>query len=445
MSQLQSGIRLTSSVRAGRTAGRALALLAAGVVLAGACLTGVSPAGDRPAPPALPESGSGDVAGEVAENAAAPRIQLAILLDTSGSMSGLINQARTQLWKIVNELAATRQNGQPPQLEVALYEYGKSSIPASEGFLRQIAPLTEDLDLISAELFALTTNGGQEYCGHVISAATTGLKWTKGDRDLRLIFIAGNEGFEQGAVDYREACGAAIARGITVSTIYCGTDGDAVSAGWKDGAKLADGSYLSIDQNQAVAEVRTPFDEQLAKLSGSLNGTFIRYGQAEKRALARTRQAAQDRLSREAAPAAAAERAKFKASAQYRSAGDLVEAVQTGKVKLQELKPAELPEELQKLSEAELKKAVEQKGAERAALQKQIRELSEKRDRFIAEERARQAEATGKETFDGAVLRAVRQQAARRGYVSPQQPGTKSQPGTPEQSPAVPEKATKKP
>src|SRR3954471_9203147 len=73
-----------------------------------------------------------------------PQVQLAILLDTSGSMDGLIEQAKTELWSIVNALATAKQKGQRPALTVALYEYGKDSIPASEGYLRQILPLTDD-------------------------------------------------------------------------------------------------------------------------------------------------------------------------------------------------------------------------------------------------------------------------------------------------------------
>ncbi|MCA9072414.1 MAG: VWA domain-containing protein, partial [Planctomycetaceae bacterium] len=145
----------------------------------------------------------------------ADHIQLAILLDTSNSMDGLINQARTQLWKIVNELATAKRNGQVPQMQVALYEYGKSTLSRESGYLRQLVPLTDDLDKISEELFALKTQGGQEYCGQVIAKATTELKWSDSNDDLKLIFIAGNEPFTQGSVDYKKSCADAIAKGIT--------------------------------------------------------------------------------------------------------------------------------------------------------------------------------------------------------------------------------------
>ena len=149
-----------------------------------------------------------------------PLIQMAILLDTSSSMGGLIEQSKTQLWAIVNELAMARQNGEVPVLQVALYEYGKSSIPAEENYLRMILPLTTDLDKVSQELFALKIGGGDEYCGTVIQAAVQGLGWSAEPDDFKVIFIAGNEPFTQGNVDYKQACAAAIENEIVVNTIF---------------------------------------------------------------------------------------------------------------------------------------------------------------------------------------------------------------------------------
>src|SRR5690242_1233076 len=78
-----------------------------------------------------------------------PVIQMAILLDTSSSMDGLIDQARSQLWTVVNEFITAKREGKRPELQVALYEYGKPSLGASSGFIRQIVPLTTDLDKVS--------------------------------------------------------------------------------------------------------------------------------------------------------------------------------------------------------------------------------------------------------------------------------------------------------
>ncbi len=192
-----------------------------------------------------------------------PKIQLAILLDTSGSMDGLIDQARSQIWKIINEFATVKQNSKTPIVEVALYEYGKSSLPAKENFLRQIVGLSTDLDKVSEELFALETNGGEEFCGAVITSAINGLTWSDNSNDYKAIFIAGNEEFTQGSVDYSKACKDAIAKGVIVNTIHCGGHQEGINGKWQAGALLADGSYMSIDHNARVAHIASPFDKDI--------------------------------------------------------------------------------------------------------------------------------------------------------------------------------------
>src|SRR6185369_13747376 len=127
-----------------------------------------------------------------------PLVQMAILLDTSSSMDGLIDQARTQLWRVVNEFITATRDGKKPELQVALYEYGKPTLGQESGFIRQVVPLTTDLDKVSQELFGLKTNGGDEYCGWVIRTAVEQLSWSKSNKDLKVIFIAGNEPFTQG-------------------------------------------------------------------------------------------------------------------------------------------------------------------------------------------------------------------------------------------------------
>lgn len=345
------------------------------------------------------------------------KIQLAILLDTSGSMNGLINQARTQLWKIVNELATAKRNGLRPELNVALYEYGKSSIPKSQGYLRQIVPLTDDLDKISEELFALKTNGGNEYCGQVIQAATNGLKWSKSEEDLKLIFICGNEPFNQGSVDYKAACAAAINKGITVNTIFCGPKAQGIRTFWLQGATLADGSFTHIDQNRAVAVVRTPFDQKLAALSGKINKTYVAFGRAEERKRRALRQVVQDKKAAAAAPAAAASRASFKGKAAYKaSAWDLVDAIKDGKIKLKDVKTELLPKEMQKMSLAEKEAYLKKKAAERKAIRAEIQKLSTQRSKFIAEQRKKEAEKSKTAALDEAVIKTIRDQAAKKKF-----------------------------
>lgn len=142
-----------------------------------------------------------------------PIIQLAILLDTSNSMDGLIDQARTQLWRVVNEFGKARKGGVMPELQVALYEYGNTRLRSDEGYIRRVLPFTTDLDRVSEELFTLQTSGGDEYCGQVIGEAVRRLDWSASANDLRVIFIAGNEPFTQGPVDFKTSGASATARG----------------------------------------------------------------------------------------------------------------------------------------------------------------------------------------------------------------------------------------
>jgi hypothetical protein len=178
-------------------------------------------------------------------------IQLALLLDTSNSMDGLIDQAKSQLWKIVNELAkAECDDATRPVIRIALYEYGNDGLPSSEGYIRQVSALTGDLDVISEKLFALTTNGGNEFCGQVINTSLKQLDWSPSAADLKIIFIAGNEPFTQGRVPFYTACELAKEKNVVVNTIFCGLFGEGISTSWKNGADLTGGTYMSIEQDR---------------------------------------------------------------------------------------------------------------------------------------------------------------------------------------------------
>ncbi len=343
-----------------------------------------------------------------------PLVQIAILLDTSGSMQGLIEQAKSQLWRIVNEFAKARQAGVAPEVQVALYEYGKSSLPAERGWIRQIQPLTSDLDKISEELFALRTNGGDEYCGWVIKCAVEELAWSPAADVYKAIFIAGNEPFTQGKVNYAEACKAAITQGIIVNTIHCGSEAEGVNTKWKHGADLADGRYLVIDQNRAVVTIEAPQDKEIAKLGVELNQTYLAYGAAGRSGA--SRQVAQDANVAALAPTSGAvvQRSVAKASANYRnSAWDLVDAAKDKNFEIDKLKTEELPAAMQKMDAGERKAFIEKHAQERAGLQAKINQLNREREQYVAQ---RMKEVAGTNTLDAVMVSAVREQGAKRNF-----------------------------
>lgn len=343
-----------------------------------------------------------------------PLVQIAILLDTSGSMEGLIEQAKSQLWKISNEFIKARQEGVAPEVQVALYEYGKSSLKQESGWIRQILPLTTDLDQVSEELFALRTNGGEEYCGWVIQRAVADLAWSPASDAYKVIFIAGNEPFTQGPVNYAESCKAAITRGIIVNTIHCGGEAVGVNTKWKAGADLADGKYLVIDQNRAVVSIEAPQDKEIAKLGAELNQTYLAFGRSGMAGA--KRQAVQDANVATLAPASGAvvQRSLAKASANYvNSSWDLVDAAKDKEFEVAKLKSEELPAEMQKMNTEERKAYIEKNSQERAQLQTKINQLNAEREKFVA---ARMKEVGGANTLDAVVISAIHEQGEKRNF-----------------------------
>ena len=339
-------------------------------------------------------------------------IQLALLLDTSGSMDGLIDQAKSQLWKIVNELATSKKDGQQVNLNVALYEYGKQSIPADEGYLRNIVPFTQDLDKISDELFKLRTNGGDEYCGKVILNAVENLQWNKSNNNLKIIFIAGNEPFTQGSIDYKTACQKAVKKGIVVNTIFCGNYDEGVQTMWKDGADISDGKYMNIDHNAAIVHIDAPQDAEIIKLGQQLNKTYIAFGNAgrEKKEM----QAEQDANSMSLNPGVMVERSVTKSGAQYKNSGwDLVDATNEGSVKIEELKDEELPDEMKNMTVQERKVYIDKMEKERVQIQSKINKLNEERSKYVAQ---KMHENNKDNTLDAVMIKAIREQAKEKNY-----------------------------
>ena len=345
---------------------------------------------------------------------ARPQIQIAILLDTSGSMRGLIAQAKSELWKIVNQFIGSTRHGQRPELTVALYEYGNDGLASEGGYIRRILPLTDDLDRVSQELFALTTNGGSEYCGQVIDHATKQLQWSGSGNDLKLIFIAGNEPFTQGPKDYRKAVRAAIGRGIVVNTIHCGSYEKGVSGKWKDGALLADGSYSHIDHNRVVVNIVAPQDDELATLGVTLNDTYIAYG--SKGAAGASNQVAQDGNAAGMSAQSAVARAVTKANSYYNNdRWDLVDAIKGAHVKLDEVKEEDLPENMRSMTMEQRRAYVAQQKKKRGEIQAKINSLNEARKQFVAAE-MKKTSADGPESLDQALIKAIGNQASKKQF-----------------------------
>lgn len=351
----------------------------------------------------------GDV-GDVDETQAPPLIQMAILLDDSGSMNGLIDQARAHIWDVVYELSRTQRHGQAAQLEVAIFHYG--DVPALH---KPLLHFSSDLDEVSKTLFAINGGGGSEHCGEVIRNAVQQLSWSDRAGDLKVIYIAGNEPFTQGQVHYQEAISAARERGIVVNTIHCGDRQSGMSGMWAHGAELGGGGYYAINHNRQTFDVAAPQDQEILQINIQLNATYIPYGSDGRRRQAE--QVAQDDNAARLGSGAFGNRAGSKASGMYRNTHwDLVDALAEDGELLEELPKEALPEALRDQSREQIEQKIAAAAAERQALQQRLNALVGERQAFIEAERARLAEAGEESTLGQAMVESIRELAKEAGY-----------------------------
>jgi len=337
-------------------------------------------------------------------------IKVALLLDTSNSMDGLIDQAKAQLWEIVNELSYAKCRSARPNLQIALYEYGNDGLSSRNGYIRKILPFTQDLDDVSKELFSLTTNGGSEYCGTVIQASLNELDWGNDRDDLKMIFIAGNEPFTQGKVDYRDAGNNAKEKDVVVNTIFCGDYKHGVSSSWKDGATLTYGDYIAINHDKKTIHIASPYDDLILQLNIQLNGTYVPYGRRGRMKIAV--QEEQDSNAAGYSKENAVSRTVSKSSHLYKnSSWDLVDAEEEEGFSYDELKNEDLPENLKGKSKSQIKAYVQEQKAERNRIQKEISELNKQRREFIATQKKDNSNG-----LESAMIEALKKQASKKDY-----------------------------
>ncbi|HEY6502668.1 MAG TPA: hypothetical protein VIZ28_01720 [Chitinophagaceae bacterium] len=320
-----------------------------------------------------------------------PRIQAAILLDVSGSMNGLIEQAKSQLWNMVNVLDKVKCENGNPKIEIALYEYGRDGNDPASGYVKQISGFTGDLNKLSLDLNSLTTNGGDEFCGQVIYASLNELNWDSSSSSYKVIFIAGNEDFLQGQVSYTKACAEAKKKGVIVNTIYCGDEDRGIREHWNLGAECGSGSFTNIDHNAKEKQIPTPYDSTLFSLNQQLNKTYITYGIAGEESLETLMQADTVAISdlKDMTKITGYVVTKSSKRLSNNAAWDLIDAAEKDSSFTDKVDMNTLPDSLKNKSREHLKQVVRAKTTERGAIRKQITEINTQRAVYIAAEKAR--------------------------------------------------------
>ena len=342
-----------------------------------------------------------------------PVIDVVFVLDTTGSMGGLLEGAKQKIWSIANQISQAQQT---PIIRFGLVGYRDRG----DAYVTTMTALTEDIDTVYAELMNYKAQGGgdtPESVNEALFLAVERFEWSTQDDALKLIYLVGDAPPKMGYQDdvkYQASCRIAYEQGININTIQCGSLGGTKEV-WQEIAKLANGTYAAIEQNGGVVARSTPFDEQLAKLDAEIQGTMLDYGDGEMYAYQDAKRLRASGISSKAAPEAAADRAVYNSSGaglrNMLGKQELVDDISTGKIEIYEVEKDQLPEELQTLSNEELKEEVDRRQVERAELTKTIKELAAKRAAYL---KANQPAAV-KDGFDQKVLEALIEQGARVG------------------------------
>ena len=342
-------------------------------------------------------------------------IQIAILLDTSGSMKGLVDQARIQIWNVIDELAASSRKGQNSDLEIAVFQYGTESVSKSSGYIRRVLDFSGDLDEVSRALFALEVKGGVELCGETIRQACDDLNWNA-DAGYRAIFIAGNEAFDQGQTSFASVLPRLKEKSITVNTVYCRwnkakPEEDAL---WKYSAELASGNYSMIDHNRKMTDLKTPYDAKFRELNRRMNESFVWYGKNASKHM--KNQIEQDKNASKMSNSAFASRMSSKIGHLYKHVhSDLVDAVQHGHLNMETMPEKLMPENIRAMSANERMKYLNSKIADREKVRRDMATLISKRQSWI-HANTRGSSTTKGETWGEALQSAVRFQLKQSGF-----------------------------
>lgn len=341
---------------------------------------------------------------------ARPKVEVVFCLDTTGSMGGLIDAAKKKIWSISNQIAS----GTPtPQVKIGLVAFRDRG----DEYVTKVFELTDDLDGVHQNLMKFQANGGgdtPESVNQALHESVTKIKWSTNKKTLKMIFLVGDAPPHMDYSDdvkYTETCKLAASKDIIINTVQCGRDAQCTKY-WKDICRLAEGSYVQIDQQGGpIVTVATPYDKDLAKINGELNRSTVFYGAAPTQAGAKAKLAASDA----ALPAgAAADRAAFQARVNAGgNAYDLLTNIKNGTVQLEKLKKDELPPELQKLNVAEQKAYLENLDRRRQELSRQVIDLDKKRSEFINKKQSEDAKNTARDSFDSQVLQILQRQAGR--------------------------------
>ena len=316
-----------------------------------------------------------------------PRVDVVFVLDTTGSMSGLIQTAKDKIWSIAQTMASAQPT---PDIRIGLVGYRDRG----DEYVTRIIDLSSDLDSVYASLMDFQANGGgdgPESVNKALYDAVHGMSWSQAEQAYQVVFLVGDAPPHmdyQDEVPYPAILASAFEKGIIVNAIQCG-EMPATIDPWQQIASLGHGSYLQVEQAGGAVAYSTPYDAEIAALSAKLDDTRLYFGTEEDKSVMRAKVAATDKLRASATVSALASRGAFNASVagKRNRVGDkdiVEEVVVAGSISLDDIEMEMLPEALKPMAPAERQAVLVGLAEDRNELQRQIRDLADERGRYIA-------------------------------------------------------------
>jgi Mg-chelatase subunit ChlD len=344
-----------------------------------------------------------------------PKVDVVFVLDTTGSMSGLIQTAKEKIWSIASTMASAQPT---PEIRVGLVAFRDRG----DQYVTRVVDLSADLDSVYATLMEFQADGGgdtPESVNQALHEAVHRMSWSDAQQAYRVIFLVGDAPphMDYNEVQYPAIVAAARDQGIVINTVQCGQDVATVES-WNAIAGLGGGDFLQVEQAGSAVAFDSPFDAQIAELSAKLDATRLFYGNEDEQARMRDKVAATDKLQDGASVASLARRGVFNAGeggrANMLGEKELVDAIVTGAVSLEEIDQDALPEELKPMAPAAQAEHVARLAEERADLQARISALADDRSEYIAK-KVEEAGGLG-DSLDQKLYDVVSRQAAEAGF-----------------------------
>lgn len=345
------------------------------------------------------------------------KIEVVFVLDTTGSMSGLIQGAKDNIWSIASSMASAQS---APIIKMGLVAYRDRG----DDYVTKVVDLNEDLDTNYGTLMGFQAAGGGDHAESVnkgLYDAVNSMSWSADEDTYKVIFLVGDAPPQtryQDEMQFPEIVKLAQDKGIIINTILCGNDG-ATRSPWKQIASLGQGDFFQVEQSGGAVAVTSPFDDQIATLSRELDGTRLFYGDKKVKELKRKKQSATDTFNNRASSSSIARKAEFNVSKSglhnFEGENELVGDVIGGRVDLASIQEDELPEELQKLERTEQTRVIQQKAKKREQLKQEIAALSQKRSSHIKAQLAKSGD--DKNSIDNKIYQTVRVQAGAKGMI----------------------------